>query len=350
MKRFARIILIFVLLISPQLHGENFKLNQKEGIWQDKKEKQIEFVSFERINFDFDKVPLKYISKISLHKNNIFILDSKRNELYVIDKKGSYLYTIGRPGQGPGDLEYGWDFFISGDEKIYVLNSMPKRIEVFDIKGKPIESIRLDIPGFGILPEAIIIDKDKNLIISSSFKNIIAVYDANGSHLKTLLKRDDLENYSKNTLAIGIPSRLEIIDNHILHFDLYKGIFTKIDLSGHVVSNFNAYDERISRDCDELEAEYKDSGEKGYPKRKVTFRHFNSFCVDYLNRIYAVPSGRKKGEIQKLFVFSPYGNLLYKKPLDFFTKMQVKHICCEKDSFVFATHDLILILANRRKK
>ncbi len=52
---------LLTLLISITLNATTIPLNQKKGTWQNQIKKQINFTSFQRVNFDFDKVPPKWL-------------------------------------------------------------------------------------------------------------------------------------------------------------------------------------------------------------------------------------------------------------------------------------------------
>ncbi|NIM11711.1 MAG: 6-bladed beta-propeller [Candidatus Aminicenantes bacterium] len=350
MKRCVGISVTFLLFLSFFLHGKNFKLNQKKGIWQDKEEKHIEFVSFERINLDFEKVPLKKVMKVTLHKSNIFILDGKRNELYVMDKNGKYLYTIGRPGQGPGDIEFGCDFYISEYEKIYVLSSFSKRIEVFDIKGKPLSSIKLKPPDVWMSAKSILLNQNNNFIIGSSYDRIIATYSIKGDFIKTVLKHDDLEMISKS--QIGINTKLCFIDNKILLFDAFRGIFVKLSMPGDIESVFSGFSYKVTPQAARNEEQVRSLKTPKGVSRHLNILSWTNFCVDGSNNIYVMPLGVESDGNQNLFVFSLHGTLLYKKPMDFFKKNKVRHICCDSDHFLFMTKnfDLIRLCASLEKQ
>ena len=328
------------------LSGETAGLNKKKGIWQDQKDKQIKFLKIEKINFSFDKIPLKKVRRVLIHKNKIFILDFHRNEIYVIDKKGRYLNTIGRPGQGPGDLEYPRDMFISGDDKIYVLNSLPRRIEIFSINGEPLGSIKLNTPETLSSPISLLVTNKKSFIVSSSLVHLVSIYDPIGDHQETILKRENPVDYNK--AVIGNLSRLDFgSDDTILHFDMFKGIFKRISKSGKIKAVFSAFDELLNKKVRSIENSSKRNN--NYSKT-LLFVFWSDFCTDNRNNIYVCPLRQTNKGFQKLFVFSPDGRLLYSKDLEFFKEKQIGNIACDEESFVFRTHELNLYIAHRRKK
>jgi hypothetical protein len=128
-KVICMFVVVILLWFNSVLLGSQSYLEKKKGVLQEQPSKHLKFTRFEKVTFDFDKIPLKGVTRVRLHKGLIYILDGKRNELYVIDKKGNHIRMIGRQGQGPQEIFYGSDFYIT-ENRIYVLNSMPKRVSV----------------------------------------------------------------------------------------------------------------------------------------------------------------------------------------------------------------------------
>jgi hypothetical protein len=321
-------------------------LNQKKGIWQDQKETQIEFLKFEKINFNFDEVPLKKVIKVLIHKDYIYILENHRNRLYVIDKKGKYIRTIGRPGQGPGDFEYPRDMFISNDDKIYVLNSLPRRIETFSLDGVALGSIKLDSLEDPAFPHSLLVLKDKSFIISAPHDLLVSIYDSIGDFQKPILKRDPPLDYNKAIL--GKSAQLSFgSDRTILHFDIFTGVFNKISISGNIKVKFSAYNEFIYKKVKTTDNEFK---KKKATRHTMIFTYWSNFCVDYLDNIYVIPFSITKNECQPLYAFSPNGRFLYSKELAFFKRKHLINIACDEENFVFRTRELDLYIANYRRK
>lgn len=328
------------------LQGQVDNIYQKKGIWQDKTEKQIKFYRFEQAEFDFEKVPLKKVKRIILYKNNLYILDGDRNEIYVIDKKGRYIRTIGRPGQGFGDIENAWNFYITPDDLIYVLNSQSKRVDVFNINGKPVRTIRMDRgQAFLDLNESVYVDKTGNLILGGVRNELITIYNSQGKYIKTLLKRENFPGYPKSPSSIGIPCFVDSIDNRLFVMDEYKGIFAKINPSSGIVENlFAPYAENAVKMVENFE-----KGEKDNAYNLITSRIWAPFCIDENNIIYAlllVPI--KNGDAQTIFAFSQFGKLLYSFKIDLFKEEKISLICCDKESFGIYTKERNIFFAYKR--
>jgi 6-bladed beta-propeller len=338
MSIFKMIIGFLVLSMPILLNGNSINLNQKNGLWQSQETKQIQFKSYSRVEIDFEKMPLKYVTRIQLHDNKIFILDNKRSELYVADKSGKHLYTIGRPGQGPGDIEYGCDFCIAND-RIYVLNNMSRRISVFKINGEPVEIIKLDDIGGLNFPTAIGLDLNKNIIIGGAFDPVLSIYSPKGKFQKNLLQKKDMVAYKKTPPLIGIPSSIKIVGDSIYHFDIFKGVITKMNSSGKIDAVFSPYRDYIDKWIKEIMEESKnDTG-------RSIFNKWSHFYFDVSGNIYILCTLKEKGVCQDIFVFSKDGKLLYSIPLDFFMDERIRFFTASNDEFVFLTIDYEMFLA-----
>jgi WD40 repeat protein len=337
MNRLRTIIVLIMVFIPLLLTGATVRLNQKEGKWQSQEGKQVQFKNYKRIEFDFDKVPLKSVQKIILHDGKIFILDFKRCELYVLDLSGKHLYTVGRPGQGPGDIEAGEDFCIDNN-KIYVLNAMSNRISVFKINGEPVEIIKLQSHGGFVSSCSIAIDKNQDLLIGSSFNRLLALYNPRGIMKKKVLSRNMLEAHNATPHQIGIPSSLKVTDDSIFHLDIYKGVITKMDLNGNIQSVFSAYLKYPQELIERTEKNSKnDDG-------RLMFNNWDHLSIDESGKIYTMCKIRKKGTPRLITVFSSDGEYLYSKPLDFL--MSAWNFTVGKEGILVLTYDFDLFLVN----
>jgi hypothetical protein len=346
-----RLTLVLALLTNI-LYGGTVKLRQEKGIWQDKPEKQLKFEKWHKVNFDFDNAPLKEIKKIAIYQNKLFILDGKRWQLYVMDKTGKYLYTIGMPGQGPGDLEYAVDFAISDEGFVYILNSIPRRIEVFNINGKPLKTIKLESPSVWSFPHSVLVDHRSNIILAYPLNDLVVINNSKGFYQKTLLKRK--KPLIETTENIGIPSTLHFINNRgkqiqeIVHYDRFNGVFTITDKTGNVRATFGAYIDEFEKKIRQLEEEISEGPKKNFSS-VLNILLWTNFCMDETGNIYTMPILVKNQEYKELYVFSYNGTFLYKKPTAYLKQgTLVMNMCCDKECFVFSTKNLDLIIGTRR--
>lgn len=81
------------------------------------------------------------IERALLHKENLYVLDSRTGNIRVFDLGGAFIRTIGQGGNGPGEFVNAEDMFIDS-ESMFVLDRYMK-IEIFDFRNK-IKSFEYD--------------------------------------------------------------------------------------------------------------------------------------------------------------------------------------------------------------
>jgi len=74
----------------------------------------------------------------------IYILDWSDVCIKVFDSTGKYLQTIGRKGQGPGEFEFLTYMALSSDGRIFIMDSVNRRIVVFAINGESLNGFRME--------------------------------------------------------------------------------------------------------------------------------------------------------------------------------------------------------------
>lgn len=348
------LIPIFILCTYLALTSQETKLNQKQGTFQDKELSHIQFYKFKKFDIDLNKVAFKSISKIIIHENRVYILDSQLSRIFVFDKKARYLHSIGRPGQGPGDLQYPRDFVISEDGKIYIVCSMVKRIEVFTLDGNFIGRIELKIPEdiYYSKPTNILVTSDNKFIIGYNLSpHLLDVYDSEGKFIKNILKREDPVFVPGVNLANS--SLISFVDqeNSILHFNNFTGAFTHLKIDGENVQSFSAFDKLHQNEVKKLQEEYKEKSRKLMVREGgvYNFTLWSNFCMDKEGNIYAFLFWKKKEEKQKLFVFSPEGTFLYRITIPYFKDIpRVDEIYFFGDEFIFVTYNWDIYFAKKK--
>lgn len=353
MQKCQRKFLCFLLVVlNSYLLSQGIKVDQKEGILQNKKDCHIHFYQFEKFNLDLNKVAFKSIAKIIIHEDKLFILDYRSSRIFVFDKKGKLLYTIGKPGEGPGDLQYPKDFAISDDGTVYIVNSMAKRLEIFSQDGQFKERIKLRLPEeiYYSNPEIILVDNNQNFFIAYHLgPHLIDIYDSNGIFLRTLLTRDDPITIPGSNIGNSSLITFSDQDNSTLHFNYFTGVFTKVNNNGSIETAFSAYDEFHNNEVEKLRKSL--IGSKSKTRARVgasIFQLWSNFCQDEKRNIYVLPMVKKKGSPQKLFVFSPEGTLLYSTSIPYFKDTRIDEIFCFGKDFVFVTSDWDIYFAKRK--
>jgi hypothetical protein len=86
-------------------------------------------------------------------QDNIYALDYGNSRIQKYNKEGQYLQTIGRKGQGPGEFEFPFKFFLDRQDNIYVYDR--RKFKIFNNKGEFLKSVKLRtfIDDFYVSPE-----------------------------------------------------------------------------------------------------------------------------------------------------------------------------------------------------
>jgi hypothetical protein len=82
-------------------------------------------------------------------QGRVYIADHGANHIKVFGADGRFMKTIGREGEGPGEF-LGPEFVEIGAGRIYVWESMSRRISVLDAEGKYLASASFTPGSFGI--------------------------------------------------------------------------------------------------------------------------------------------------------------------------------------------------------
>lgn len=136
-----------------------------------------------------------FFGKISIAldtEGNIFVLDRGNRRIQKFDKEGNYLQTIGRKGQGPGEFENPFKFFIDSKDHLYVYDT--RRFQIFNNRGEFLESIRprTGIFDFFVNPEGNIFAYS-GLPAEGGNKRAVVKIDSEGKLVETIAEYPDVE-------------------------------------------------------------------------------------------------------------------------------------------------------------
>lgn len=342
LKKAFFVFLALLIFGASLLDATESKLNQKIKP-SERNSNLVRLVDLKKLSLDFNKTPLKKVRKISIHEGRLYILESQRDEIFVLDNNGKYLYSIGRPGQGPGDLEYPSDFFISKN-RVYVLNSIPRRIEIFDLKGQYVSRIHLKCPHTFFYPNSFVVT-EKNFIVGTDLNELVSLFDRDGNYRQAILKRTPPVELP-STGVIGYPAQLAMFKGSILHFNMFSGEFTKLKENGNIASIFSGHsraktlEQKIRND---FNAKRSKSG-----NRRTSIKLYSSCCIDDKDLIYMIPLVNNKPEEQKMFVFNSNGTLFCQTWPESLSKTFILDFCCDGDNFMLLSYDFDLFRCKRR--
>lgn len=135
-------------------------------------------------------------SKATLETPSDAAVDPQRQLLYVVDSKGhrvqvfslldkKLLRTIGERGNDPGKFNYPSSVAIGRDGKVYVVDSLNFRYQVFDAEGKFLITHGLigQEPGSFARPKGIALDSENHIYVSDAAFCNVQVFDQEGKLL-----------------------------------------------------------------------------------------------------------------------------------------------------------------------
>lgn len=278
------------------------------------------------------------------NQRNIYVLDAGNYRIQKFDKSGNYLQTIGRKGQGPGEFETPYSFFIDFQNNLYI--SEGRKIQIFKNSGKYIRSIPLTSRIYDFF-----IDSQGNIIAHSFLsdgefsQNVILKFDSKGKiiekmaeflDVKSVLRKDSRGssfsftyyhryNYwlqflpiSDQIFAYAYPSEYRIFT---INSD--GNLMLKIEKGEPPHSISQKEKEYIIRRAEENTSRRGKKWPKGVIEEACQFPphrpFFNRILVDNKGRIYVrrVKSVLEESEKVEFDIFSKDGYYLYKVYLPF---------------------------------
>lgn len=118
-------------------------------------------------------------------KGNIVVADSMNARIQVLDQEGRFIRKFGERGDQPYEFQLVKGVAVSKDDNIYVTDARADKILVFDKTGEPLtqiggtasvaENMKLNPGGF-LLPQDIYIDKNDTLYVVDSMNKRFQVF------------------------------------------------------------------------------------------------------------------------------------------------------------------------------
>jgi len=348
-KRVELLIFLFLLLLIQGM-CQTKMIDQKKGLYQDFPHKHAQFFNIKEFSINPKEAILATPVKIIKHQDKVYILDRKQCRIFVFNPQAEFLYTIGQPGQGPGDLEYPGDFYISSNE-IFVINSGAKRVEVFSLDGKFENRIDLEVPKDNPFsyPRHILLGDNGKIYVSYNLNKILVdCYSAVGEYECALLERQ--EQIILPGINLGNSSHIQFADEGkaILHFNFFTGVFTKISLSGEIIAVFSAYDKIHKESQNQIIKNIRKPEKKIQALQIQVFELWaDGFCVEETGEILALLLLKEKDAPQKIYVFSPEGLLKYFTQIEFFSNDPIKGMFFWEGQYFFITQQNKIFTAKR---
>ncbi len=277
-------------------------------------------------------------------QRNIYVLDSGNLRIQKFDSSGKYLQTIGKKGQGPGEFERMYSFFLDLENNIYV--SGRRRIQKFDNKGQFAKSIvlRSFITDFWISSDNYIYGINSGTTDEGKKQSVVKV-NFKGEEIETVAQFEDVKPVSKkgeggsissfgvshdynNRLYLAPAINNQLIYGYSADYSLFKlneegfpDLILKKDIPSQSISK---------QEKDKITEEIRDSISKigqnwpeGVIEEACQFPphrpFFSGFATDDKGRIYVrkIMSVLAETETVAFDIFSSDGYYLYKAILPF---------------------------------
>ena len=307
-----------------------------------------EFTDFIPIDLERDDFFIASIAKMEFAPGKTLIFDKKQKKIFVFNDSMQFSHSMGSPGQGPGDLSQPEDFVV-GHDRVYVLDEISKRIDIFSLNGEFLTRIILTLPAdiFYSYPAAILVDGSDNLYVAYSLSDhILDAYGPDGVYSKTYLERTDpVVIYRKN---LGNSSALGWTpQKSILHFNTFDGRFIEVFPDGTLGRQFGIEDSRFRKIAHDIQKELAADRSGAVQTDIVSFLNFSNFCIDHEGCVYVCELRVESGDRQRLWSFSPDGKVSISEiPLS--GDDRIKAIYYNQNQFYFVTDDDKILLAKRR--
>jgi len=353
MNRFPAFYALLLLAMCGAPGGH--LLDQKTPQLPDYHEKVAQFDDIRELTLDTQEILLSQPVKILRYCDKLYILDRRLCKILVLDPQGRFLYSVGRPGQGPGDLEYPHSFTISKD-KIYVLSSGSRRIDLFSLNGNYEKRIALVPPKDDPFsyPSQVLVGKNNRIYISYNLSmNLIDSFLENGDFEKTLLKREAPINVPG--VNIGNSSFIQLVDQgeSIIHFDYFSGIFTKISLGGKILGQFSAFNVQHKKEHGRILKNVQASvGKQMNPPLRIEVYELwaDCFCIEESGDIVALLKVTNKEVPKKMYVFSRNGILKYCNSMPPHIEGPISEFYFSEDRYFFITQQNKIFTMKRRSQ
>lgn len=156
-------------------------------------------------------------------------IDSDAHEVHVYDaRSGEWLNKIGTRGLADGEFNLPLQAAVSGDGRLYVMDSGNFRVQVFSPEGRHELSFGSPgrYPGQFARPKGIAVDRDNNIyVVDTAFGNV-QIFNASGELLMFLGERGAAGYPGKYMLPAGIDvdeqGRIYIVDQFFRKVDVFR--------------------------------------------------------------------------------------------------------------------------------
>lgn len=113
----------------------------------------------------------------------IYIVDSGHHRIAAFDRGGTALFTVGKSGSGPGQFRNPVGIGVDGNGAFYVADKDNHRVQVFDGDGRWLRSFAVSVKGKPAPPIDVAVDRQNRLYVTTNNHRVL-MYDAHGKLLR----------------------------------------------------------------------------------------------------------------------------------------------------------------------
>lgn len=119
---------------------------------------------------------------INQKEKRIYVVDTLGHRVDVFDPEGKKLFSFGAHGTGDGQFNYPTHIVVDRNGDVLVMDSLNFRVEIFDHDGKYISQFGGNGTGIKdfMKPKGIAVDSEGHVWVSDSLRNSIQVFDRQG--------------------------------------------------------------------------------------------------------------------------------------------------------------------------
>src|SRR3972149_4052280 len=176
----------------------------------------------------------------------LYVVDSVNNRIQIFSRDGEFIKSFGTKGKGDGQFSIPFGIAAGADGRVFVTDSKNSRVQVFDTDGGFLYSFGRGGGRDGELsyPLGIAVDEQERIFIADSGNGRIAVFTMDGLFLDNIGSkgRSPGQLYNPTGVALSIDGKIWVTDtgnNRVLVFDTHGKHLASIGSEGRERNNFS---------------------------------------------------------------------------------------------------------------
>ena len=145
---------------------------------------------------------------------NIYVVDTRNYRVQVLNSEGVFQRAWGSQGTGPGQFQEPWGIAVDSDGYVYVADTWNHRIQKFDSTGKFVTTWGAFGDVGGVLgdplllygPRGIVVDSQKNVLVSDTGNKRIVKYTSEGQFVQQWGGSGTLEGQLREPCGVAVDA------------------------------------------------------------------------------------------------------------------------------------------------